>query len=83
MYYIYVLLCSDNDLYIGYSADLKERIENHSQGRVRSTKSKRPLLLIYYEAYRSKEDATKREKFLKTHQQKDILRERLKHSLKA
>jgi predicted GIY-YIG superfamily endonuclease len=37
--------------------------------------------LVYYEAYKSKEDATKREYFLKTHQQRDLLRERLEYSL--
>jgi predicted GIY-YIG superfamily endonuclease len=53
----------------------------HNAGKVKSTKYRRPFTPAYYEAYRNKEDATKREYFLKTHQQRDILKERLKYSL--
>ncbi|PIZ00254.1 excinuclease ABC subunit C [bacterium (Candidatus Howlettbacteria) CG_4_10_14_0_8_um_filter_40_9] len=83
MYYVYVLLCKQNgDLYIGYSEDLKQRFQAHNNGKVKSTKSKRPLALVYYEAYKDKSDATKREKFLKPHQQREFLRERIRNSLK-
>lgn len=81
MYYVYALLCSNNDLYIGYSEDLRQRFKAHTEGRVKSTKPKRPLQLVYYEAYKCKDDATKRELFLKTHQQKEFLKERIKNSL--
>lgn len=67
MFYVYILKSKiDNKLYTGFSKDLKQRIRDHDKGNVNSTKNRRPLELIYYEAYRDKESALKREKFLKT-----------------
>ena len=43
----------------------KEKMEKHNQGMVQSTKNIRPMDLIYYESYKSKEDALIREKRLK------------------
>lgn len=83
MFYIYVLKCSNDDLYIGYSEDLKQRIKEHRNGKVKLTKSKRPLELIYYEAYKDERDATKREYHLKTGQQRGLLKDRLRYSFKA
>ncbi len=79
MYYTYVLLSEkDNNLYIGYSKDVKLRFEHHQKGKVESTKNRRPLILIYYEACISQNDALKREKYLKTHYGKLFLYKRLK-----
>lgn len=84
MYYVYVLQSQkDHDLYIGYTEHLDERVRLHNAGRVKSTKSRIPFILIHYEAFKSKEDATKREVHLKSHQQRDFLRERITHSLAA
>lgn len=67
MYYIYILKSKvDNKFYTGFSGNLKKRINEHHLGNVISTKNRRPLELIYYEAYQYKENALKREKFLKT-----------------
>ena len=51
MHYVYVLK-SDKDKknYVGYAKNLKLRFEEHQKGRVASTKERRPLKLIYYEA---------------------------------
>jgi len=57
----------DDGFYTGYTKDLKQRFEQHQKGIVDSTKSRRPLRLIYYEASLKQEDATKREKYLKTY----------------
>ncbi|MDD3498570.1 MAG: GIY-YIG nuclease family protein [Candidatus Moranbacteria bacterium] len=66
MYYLYLLKSGkDGGYYIGYSSDLKLRFENHCDGLVKSTKNRRPLNLIYYEAYSAEELARKREKSLK------------------
>lgn len=82
MYYVYVLKCNNNDLYVGYSENLKIRISQHTEGKVISTKSKRPVTLIYYEAYKHKEDATKREYQLKdNHKVKEELKNRVINSL--
>ena len=65
MFYVYILRSKlDNKLYTGFSSNLKKRIAEHSSGEVESTKNRRPLELIYYEAYQEKENALKREKFL-------------------
>ena len=66
-YFTYVLKSlKDNNLYIGYSDDLWRRMREHSKGFVKSTKFRRPLILIYYEACFNQESALKREKYLKT-----------------
>ena len=67
MYYTYVLQSKkDSNLYVGFSKDLKLRFEQHEKGLVESTKNRRPLKLIYYEACINQMDATNREKYLKT-----------------
>ena len=66
MYYVYILKLSDNSYYIGYSADLKNRIKTHNAGSVESTKNFRPVKLIYYSAFISKSKATAFEKYLKS-----------------
>jgi len=66
-YYTYVLLSKrDSKFYIGWTDNLKERVEKHNKGLVRSTKSRKPFKLIYFEACLSKQKAVKREKALKT-----------------
>ena len=68
MYYTYVLQSlSDNKFYIGFTQNLKQRFEQHENGLVQSTKHRRPLKLIYYEACLDRADATKREKYFKTY----------------
>ena len=77
-YFTYVLKSEkDGNRYVGYTKDLSSRIEAHSQGRVPSTKHRRPLKLIYYEACLSREDATKREKYFKTYYGSMFIKKRL------
>lgn len=66
-FYTYVLLSlKDSNNYIGYTNDLRRRIEEHNLGKNFSTKFRRPFKLIYYEACLNKEDALKREDYLKS-----------------
>jgi putative endonuclease len=66
MYYVYVLLSlKDAKLYTGYSCDLRRRIREHYSGASAATKNRRPLKLIYYEAYLAREEAMRRERYLK------------------
>ena len=79
MHYVYVLHSQkDGKLYTGYTKDLKQRFEQHQKGMVSSTKDRKPLKLIYYEACLNQSDATKREKYLKTYKGKMFLANRLK-----
>ncbi len=67
MNYVYILKSqSDNKLYIGKTADLKRRYSEHNAGKVTSTKNRRPLVLLCYEAYASSTIAAKREKYLES-----------------
>ena len=82
MYYTYVLQSiKDNDFYTGSTKDLKLRFEQHSKGLVESTKDRRPMKLIYYEACLKQDDAIKREKYLKSYHGKMFLKNRLKSYL--
>lgn len=68
-YYVYLLesLKSEN-FYVGYTVDLKKRLEEHNRGLTPSTKVRRPWRFIHFEAYRNVKDAARREKYLKTSQ---------------
>jgi putative endonuclease len=84
MHYIYVLKSlKDNKFYIGYTNDLRKRIELHNAGRVESTKLRKPFDLIYYEASQNREDALKREKYLKTTYGHRYIHNRVRHYLEA
>lgn len=78
-YYTYIL-CSQKDgqLYTGYTQNLKLRLEEHRRGKVVSTKDRRPLDLIYYEACCAEADARRRERVLKSYRGKMFIHNRLK-----
>ena len=67
MFYVYVLQ-SENDagLYIGFSADLRRRMREHRDGLAAATAHRRPLRLVFCEAYIEEADARGREEFLKS-----------------
>ena len=78
-FYTYVLISEkDGQKYTGYTKDLNLRFEQHQNGLVQSTKHRRPLKLIYFEACLNQQDAIHREKYLKTHYGKIFLKNRLK-----
>lgn len=82
MYYVYVLQSLiDKYFYVGYTPDFDRRIEKHDNGLVPATKKRRPLKLVYYEACLNKDDAIKREKYLKTSWGKRYIKSRLKNYL--
>ena len=82
MFYVYVLKSTkDNQFYVGYTNDLEQRILAHEAGKVFSTRQRRPMELIYYEASRQNRDALRREKYLKTTYGKRYIRNRLKDDL--
>lgn len=81
-HYLYVLLSlKDNKFYIGSTNDLKRRFQEHKQGKNISTAKRLPLELIFYEAYPTKSDAERRERYFKTNKGKTTLRQMLKDFL--
>lgn len=81
MYFVYVLFCNDNQLYTGSTINLKNRYVEHLEGKVISTKNRRPLSLIHYEVYKLKSDAIRREMFLKTTEGKRLLKQQIRDLL--
>jgi len=84
MYYVYVLRSKrDRNFYVGHTVDLLKRMEHHNKGVVESTRNRRPLELIYYEACIKQKDALRRERYLKTAYGKRYIKNRLKDYLDA
>ena len=81
-HYTYVLQSEkDGKFYTGYTKNIKLRFEQHERGLVESTKDRRPLNLLYFEACLDQNDATKREKYFITYHGKMYLKNRLKSYL--
>ena len=85
MYYVYVLKSKKklDQLYIGYSANLKNRLREHNDGKSSATKPYLPWELIFYESYKSMKDAKRREMYLKTTKGRKALRLMLSESLNS
>ena len=66
MHYFYIVRCADGSLYIGETAAIDERIQQHNWGRGPNfTRARRPVVLVYSEAHDSRVAARKRERQLK------------------
>ena len=79
MYYVYILKSLvDGGLYIGCTGDLENWIRSHADESVKSTKKRLPIELIYYEACSHKDDAFRREKYLKTTYGRRYIKHRLR-----
>ena len=78
MFYVYILLLNNKQLYTGFTSDLKRRIKEHQKGKVKFTKKRLPIKLVHYEAYLLKKDAERREKYLKKTEGKRFLKQQLK-----
>jgi len=82
MYYLYVLQSKvDKKLYIGYTSNLINRFKRHQNGEVISTRPRRPFEIIFYEAFKSKLDAKRRENYFKTSKGKSSLKQIIRSSL--
>lgn len=67
MYFFYILRSVKNGLlYLGFSPDLKKRLKSHNDGENKATKPNIPYKLIYYSAFKNKQDAIACEKYFKT-----------------
>lgn len=67
MYYTYILLSSKfHRFYFGYTNDLKNRLKEHNDGKVKSTKGGEPWRLVWYAAFLTEKEARNFELYLKT-----------------
>ena len=65
-WFIYIIKCSDEKLYVGITADVEKRVKLHNKGLAcRFTKYRHPVELLYQEAYPTKSSARTREIKLK------------------
>ena len=72
MNYTYIVKCRDNTYYTGWTKDLDRRMKAHNSGTgAKYTRSRRPVCLIYYEAYGTKEEAMRREREIKRMSRKE------------
>ncbi len=84
MFFVYVLYShKDGKLYIGYTSDIDVRFDRHCRGFVAATAHRRPLKLIYYEAYLNEQEARRREKFLKGGKGREQLKIQIEATLKG
>lgn len=81
MYYVYILLLNNGNLYKGSTSDVKNRLLDHKNGKVKSTKGRRPIKLIHVECYVLKSDALRRERFLKTAEGRRLLKQQIRDIL--
>ncbi len=76
MHFVYIVRCADGTLYTGYARDPQARERIHNSGRgAKYTAGRRPVQLVYQEAFRSAGKALAREYTVKqlTRTQKDAL----------
>jgi len=68
MFYVYIIKSlKDEGYYIGMTKDLDNRLDYHNNGKVRSTKNRRPFKIIYSESYKTRKESREREKYLKSY----------------
>mgnify|MGYP000418548823 CR=1 FL=1 len=77
MWYVYVLRCKDGTLYVGYTRNLRKRIQEHKNGSVKYTKTRLPVKVIWIGVFLSKKKAVLFEKYLKSGSGKAFLKKRL------
>jgi putative DNA methylase len=65
-FFAYIIRCADDSFYVGQTDDLARRWEQHQRGEVSWTAPRRPLELVHWERFDTREDAVKRESDLKT-----------------
>lgn len=64
-YHVYIVKCSDDSYYTGYTANLESRMERHQSGKVHYTSTRLPVELVFYCSFVDKYKALKFERYLK------------------
>ena len=83
VYYFYILRSLKNKkLYLGFTTDWEKRLKEHNDGKNFATKPNIPYELVYYSAFKNKQDAINCEKYFKTTRGWERIHRMLEHSLK-
>ena len=79
MYFVYVLKSEkDGKLYYGFTDNIQRRLDQHNKDEVKSTKSRTPFELIYFEKTSNVIEARKREKYFKSGFGRKYIKNRIK-----
>ena len=75
MNYTYMMKCADGTLYTGWTTSVEKRLKAPNEGTAgaKYTRAKRPVELVYYEGYATKEEAMSREDAIKQLTRKEKL----------
>ena len=81
--YTYMLKCKDGSLYTGWTTDLDKRVACHNAGKgAKYTRARRPVELVYFEQFQTREEAMRREceiKKLTRKQKEELIKQKEKH----
>ncbi len=73
--YMYILRCRDGSLYTGWTNDLSRRLTAHQKGTAsKYTKARRPVELVHFECFETKQEAMRREWAVKQLSREEKLR---------
>ena len=72
-FFVYILQSQkDLSFYIGFTANLQQRLRKHNNARTGYSASKKPWNIVYFESFDNKSDALKRERFLKNQKNRNF-----------
>ena len=83
MYFVYVLRNPEGRLYIGFTADLERRLQQHQEGKAGWTRGRGPWELVLSETFANRTEAMRRERSLKRGKANQELRKQLAKSSEA
>jgi len=72
-WYVYILEMSNWKYYIWSTSDVERRFSEHQRWKTLSTKNNRPLILLYYRKFATKEEAHTKELWLKKQKSKKVV----------
>lgn len=80
MFYLYILKSKNfGTYYVGVSENVENRLKMHNNGEVKSTKFKKPWVLIYKESFKTLSEARKRESYIKSLKKRKSIENLIKH----
>ena len=83
MFFVYVLQCGDDKLYIGQTANLKERMRRHQRSPSRQMKGRLPIRLVGFQEVATRAGAIMLEASLKKLKRRDLVLKRINGGLSS